>query len=192
MARLVRGVGINDRKYPMSLHGIDTREYALWNNMLKRCYSTISQIDRPTYVGCSVSENFKAFSYFHEWCNTQVGFKDTNYQLDKDLLLKNNKQYSEETCVFIPQELNALILKNKSIRGNLPIGVCKHGVKFQTGCKINGVRKYIGLFDTPELAFSAYKTFKEAHIKELAEKYKDTIDPRAYRALINYEVDIND
>jgi hypothetical protein len=41
-------------------------------------------------------------------------------------------------------------------------------------------------------AFSAYKVFKEALIKQVAEKYKLQLDPRAYKALLNYEVNIND
>ena len=32
----------------------------------------------------------------------------------------------------------------------------------------------------------------ESYIKELADKYKDLLDPRAYEALYNYTVDIDD
>ena len=33
---------------------------------------------------------------------------------------------------------------------------------------------------------------KELRIKEVANKWKDQIDPRAYEALINYQVEITD
>ena len=47
-----------------------------------------------------------------------------------------------------------------------------------------GVEKQpIYLFSTPQEAFHAYKVAKENHIKLLAEKYRDQIDPRAYEAL---------
>ena len=192
MVHLVHGVGINDRSISSQLNGKDTKEYALWHSMLKRCYSITYLANNPTYIGCSVSDNFKYYHLFHAWCKTQIGFNAIGYDLDKDLLIKGNKLYSEDTCVFIPRSINSLLTKSTSARGTLPIGVCKHGVKFQTGCNINGVRKYLGLFDTPELAFQAYKTFKEAHIKERAELYKDSIEPRAYQALLNYEVSIDD
>lgn len=85
-----------------------------------------------------------------------------------------------------------LLTKRQLDRGTFPIGVSKDGKNYRAQCSYNGIRKNIGTFTTPELAFNAYKTFKEAHIKELAEKYKTTIDQRAYLALMNYEVDIND
>ena len=56
----------------------------------------------------------------------------------------------------------------------------------------NGKTKYIGRFNTPQEAFLAYKTFKEALIKEVANEYKEQLDSRVYEALMNYEVNEND
>ena len=192
MTTLVHGVGINDRSVATTLNGKITKEYALWHDMLKRCYSKPYLEKRPTYIGCSVSDIFTHYHLFHKWCQTQIGFGKEGYQLDKDLLIKGNKLYSEDTCVFIPSVLNYILLKTAACRGLLPIGVSKSGSKFQARCNLVGKRIYLGTFDTPELAFQAYKTFKEAHIKEQAELYKDSIEPRAYLALVNYEVSIDD
>lgn len=192
MKKLVQGVGINDGKYPATIGGKRTKEYTMWKSMLERCYSTKYQEGKPTYVGCNVSDMFKHYKYFFEWCQNQIGFNIAEYQLDKDLLIKHNKIYSEDNCVFIPKNINVLLTKRQLDRGLLPIGVIKHGNNYQAQCSTYGIKKCIGTFNTPELAFNAYKTFKESHIKELAEKYKDTIDPRAYQALMNYEVTIDD
>ena len=192
MEKLVYGVGINDGKYPTKVNGLRTKEYSLWTSMLERCYNKKFHTMHPTYLGCKVSDNFKQYSYFHEWCQNQIGFGNVDFQLDKDLLHKGNKIYSEDNCIFIPKHINGLIIKNKAIRGLLPIGVTKNKEGFQAQCSYNGKRKALGTFTTPELAFNTYKAFKEAHIKELAEKYKTTIDPRAYQALLNYEVSIDD
>jgi hypothetical protein len=192
MKKLVYGVGINDRKYTTTVDGKTRKEYALWVNMLERCYSENHHKKRPTYLGCTVSDSFKDYTYFFEWCQTQIGFGIFGYSLDKDLIYKGNREYSEDNCVFIPNELNMLLTKRQLDRGTFPIGVSKDGKNYRAQCSYNGIRKNIGTFTTPELAFNAYKTFKEAHIKELAEKYKTTIDQRAYLALMNYEVDIND
>jgi len=192
MSKLVQGVGINDGKYTATIKGVNKKEYEIWRGMLQRCYNTKVQKMRPTYIGCSVSDNFKYYTYFFEWCQLQIGFFNTGYELDKDILNKGNKIYGENSCIFIPSELNSLIRVCKGNRGITPIGVTKREDNFQAQCSINNISKKLGTFKTPELAFNAYKTFKEAHIKELAEKYKDTIDPRAYQALLNYEVSIDD
>lgn len=190
--RLVQGVGINDRSVAATLNGKITKEYDIWHDMLKRCYSKSFHEKRPTYIGCSVSDTFKHYHMFHAWCQIQIGFGKEDYHLDKDLLLKGNKVYSEYTCIFIPRDLNNLLTKANSIRGILPIGVRKNRSKFRADCSINNTQIYIGTFDTPDLAFQAYKVFKEARIKELAELYKGSIDPRAYTALINYTVELDD
>ena len=52
--------------------------------------------------------------------------------------------------------------------------------------------KYLGLFNTELEAFYAYKQAKETYIKEVANKWKDQIDPRVYNALMKYEVEITD
>lgn len=192
MARLVQGVGINDGKYPATINGIKRKEYELWTSMLKRCYNEKIHKKNPTYMGCIVSDNFKDYTYFFEWCQLQIGFGICDYNLDKDLLFKGNKEYNENSCIFLPTLLNNLFVKRQLDRGTFPIGVSKDGKNYRAQCSYNGIRKNIGTFTTPELAFNAYKTFKEAHIKELAEKYKVTIDQRAYQALLNYEVHIDD
>ena len=48
------------------------------------------------------------------------------------------------------------------------------------------------VIDCAEEAFLAYKQAKELHIKEVANKWKDQIDPRVYEALMNYTVEITD
>ena len=58
--------------------------------------------------------------------------------------------------------------------------------------KNKGKPEYLGYFNTEIEAFNAYKQAKENYIKELANKWKDQIDPRAYEALMNYTVEITD
>lgn len=192
MTRLVCGIGVNDGKYPSWFVGKAPKEYALWNSLLKRCYSLSFKKGNPTYIGCSASENFRNFSYFHEWCQNQIGFDQEGFQLDKDLILKGNKLYSEETCLFLPRELNALITTNRVSRGSLPVGVCANRGRFLAQCGYNSTSRYVGRFDTPEEAFAAYKRAKETFIKLQAEKWKAHIDPRAFAALMAYEVQITD
>ena len=191
----VYGVGVLGTKYPTKVNGVHTKEYLLWQRMLERCYSDVYKKQKPTYIGCEVSENFKSYEYFYEWCNKQIGFGSEGWQLDKDLLIKGNKVYSENTCVFIPSEINLVLVKRTALRGEYLIGVSWHkkGKSFVAQINKNkGKQEKLGSFNTELEAFNAYKTAKEAFIKELANKWKGKIDVRAYEALMNYRVEITD
>lgn len=43
------------------------------------------------------------------------------------------------------------------------LGVSKHRNKFRADSKINGIRKYLGLYETPEEAHNAYLAYKHSH-----------------------------
>ena len=191
----VCGVGIIGTKYPVSEGGVLTKEYELWTGVLERCYSDDFKKKQPTYEGCKASENFKSYEYFYEWCHKQIGFTNKDWQLDKDLLVKGNKVYNENTCVFLPKEVNSLLIKSTASRGEHLIGVYWHKRGKAFAAKVNknkGKQEHLGLFKTEIEAFNAYKKAKEAFIKEQANKWKGQIDDRAYNALMNYTVEITD
>lgn len=184
-------VGIVGTKYPAN-----TKHYTLWYGMLKRCYDTSlhTKINK-TYKNCTVSDNFLHYEYFYEWCNKQIGFTDSHFELDKDLLIKANNVYSEYTCAFVPRDINIAMIKSTASRGNLFIGVTfdKASNNYRSYVRVgNGKRLDLGGFKTEIEAFNAYKQAKESYLKELATKWKDQIDERAYNALINYQVEITD
>ena len=191
----VYGVGISGTKYPPTINGVITKEYDLWQSMLQRCYSDIYKKKYPTYESCEASDKFKSYEYFYEWCHKQIGFSNKNWHLDKDLLVKGNKVYSESACVFIPQEINSMLLKSDKKRGEYLIGVhwCKKGKSFVARVSKNkGKQEHLGYFNTELEAFNAYKQAKESFVKEQANKWKGKVDDRAYEALMNYEVNIDD
>ncbi len=191
----VCGVGILGTKYPPSISGVKTKEYALWQSMLKRCYSDVYKKKRPTYEGCKCSENFLHYEYFYEWCQSQVGFGNEGWHLDKDLLVKGNKVYNESTCVFIPSEINLVLTKCTASRGECLIGVSWHKRDKAFKAQVNknkGKQEHLGFFNTEIEAFHAYKVAKESFVKEQANEWKGKIDNRAYDALMSYKVEITD
>ena len=191
----VFGVGVVGTKYPSKVNGRNIKEYDLWTHMLQRCYSDVYKKKYPTYIDCEVSDNFKSYEYFYEWCHNQIGFGNNGWHLDKDLLVKGNKVYSEDSCVFIPREINLLLTKCTASRGEHLIGVhwCKRDKAFVARVNKNkGKREHLGLFKTELEAFNAYKEAKESFVKEQADKWKSQIDERAYNALMNYTVEITD
>jgi hypothetical protein len=199
MSKLVHGIGTNDGKYPAFKDGKPTKEYDLWKHMLHRCTEK-NGIKNPTYDNVSCSKNFKHYSFFYEWIHRQVGFgnkdeKGRCWNLDKDLLVKGNKIYSEDVCVFVPQRINLLLTKRDASRGEYPVGVHRNtgNRKYMSKCSRGASKQtHLGSFNTPQEAFLAYKTFKEALIKEVANEYKEQLDERAYEALMKYEVNVDD
>lgn len=191
LGRSVLGVGYLGEKYGLK---IDKHIYQIWKGILGRCYDKAELEKKPTYRGCSVSEHFQCYSNFHEWCQHQIGFGNDGWQLDKDLLIKGNKVYSEDTCVFIPQEVNNLLTKRQNFRGDLPIGVHKkkRGDYFVSQINRDREKVFLGHFKEPISAFLAYKEAKEDYMKVVAEKWHSKIDRRAYEALMNYQVEITD
>lgn len=189
------GVGYSsDGRHVKTVNRKPTKLYSTWLNMLKRCYCE-KVLDRcPTYKGCSVSDSFKDFQLFADWAESQVGVMSPQWQLDKDLLVRGNKIYSEQTCVFLPPQLNSLLINCKASRGNTPVGVWWDEDRrlYQVYLTVHRKRVHLGRYSSETEAFNMYKKEKESHIRSMAKEWKDIIDPRAYNALMNYGVLITD
>ena len=193
MSPSVYGVGV------VGVNSISTnrkphQEYVFWNSMLQRCYDLSYQLKRPTYIGCTSSNNFKYYPYFKDWCNKQVGFGNKGWCLDKDILVKGNKLYSEDTCCFVPREINSLFALSGNTRGLNPIGVQFNLEEGNYSARVSrdGKHCHIGTYETKEDAFLWYKEAKELHIKSVAKRWFGKIDQNVFNALMTYEVGILD
>ena len=185
-------IGVGDYK-TCDENGKITRCHTTWKHMYQRCYDPKCQEKCQTYKGCTVCEEWNDYQEFGKWFDEnyyEVG--NERMALDKDILHKGNKVYSPNTCIFVPHSINVLFTKRDKARGKYPIGVYKMGNKFNAQLNKDNERIYLGTYDTPEEAFQAYKIAKEDYIKEVAEKYKDKIPCKLYKAMIAYEVEIDD
>ncbi len=191
---LVRGVGVNDWAGRVKVGGKAIKEYQLWNGVLERCFCKKYKQNQPTYQDVTCSKDWLSMTKFIEDVSQTRGYGLSGWQLDKDILQKGNKLYSKDTCCFVPLEVNLLLTKRDNCRGEYPVGVYfdKASGKFMAKLNINGEQKNLGRFTTPEEAFQAYKLAKEAYIKVVANKWKHILDERVFRALMSYEVAIDD
>lgn len=166
-----------------------------WQNMLGRCYSKASVKYNPTYDCAEVSDEWLCFQNFAKWYNENYyEIKNNKMCLDKDILKKGNKIYSANTCIFVPEIINNLFVKSDKTRGEYPIGVTynKEINKFESKYTNKNKTIKLGYYNTPKEAFDEYKKYKEKHIKEVAEEYKNKIPNKLYKAMINYKVEITD
>lgn len=181
--RSVYGHGINDSKYltqPIVMGcKLMCPAYDSWKSMLFRSCSEKYKKRNPTYKEVSVNDSWKTFSnYLSWWKINQVD----GWHLDKDLLT-NNKEYSSECCLFIPQWLNKFTLDSKGRRGEFPLGVYyrpEYG-KFTAACSnpITGKPEHVGVFSSPYDAHEAWMT-KKLEFALMLKQDMDKIDTRIY------------
>jgi len=172
------------------------KSYFIWFDTLKRCYDVKYLKKYPSYKGCTVCEEWHNYQNFAKWYDENYyEIPNEKMQLDKDILVKGNKIYSPETCVFVPQRINYIVLGRNRKRGKYPIGVYLHSDKDKFCAQshdINAKMIYLGRYITPEEAFKVYKQYKEDVIKQIAEKYKNFIPKILYNALYSYKIEITD
>jgi hypothetical protein len=192
MAKLVAGVGINDANYDVTLNeNVDGKRkvvwvcpfYNKWQSMLVRCYSGKYHEKQPTYIGCSVCEEWHTFSNFRAWMEQHDW---ENKHLDKDLLKVGNKEYNPDNCVFVPQIVNTFLTDSANSRGEYPIGVHfdKLAKKFRTRCcnPFTGKQEHLGVYECPSQAHLAWKRRKHELACQLADSEHVT-DERVAQAL---------
>lgn len=207
----VYGVGYLGKTSCMNNDGTLKKSYRRWVGMLARCYDSKLHLKHPTYVGCSVCEEWKCFATFEK--DYEILLNENNFpksmelHLDKDILFKGNKVYSKEKCVLVPSELNKMFTKCDMSRGNLPIGVfCRKDCRINsyiatvsTGLKARIHKKpyqQTKFFPTVEEAFQFYKQQKEHFIELMAVRYRArgyiSENSRLFRALMSYKVEVDD
>ena len=185
MKNLVYGVGINDADYVIkpTINGkrVFCPYYRKWIDMLQRCYSEKYHKRQPTYIGCEVAEEWLTFSNFKAWMEGQDW---KGKQLDKDILIPNNKLYSRDTCVFVDSKVNSFLSDCKAARGSYMVGVdCPPPRnKFRAQCNDgNGKLLHLGLFETELEAHLVWKACKRKLACKLAEEQSDARIAEALR-----------
>lgn len=169
---------------------IMTHAYRTYKNMVDRTRTgSKTQAKNPTYRDCQ--NGFGGFQAFADWATKQVGYGTPGFQLDKDLLVPGNKVYSVETCCFLPAQINMALQRDKlDKKSEYPVGISRNGKNgLKARIKMDGKQVFLAstASDTPEnQAFlsTIYERAKQTYLHQLAERFKDQLDPRAYQALL--------
>ena len=193
MKPVMYGVGYHGLLYTNS----DCESYKRWHYMMNRCYSRAVHELQPEYEECTVCEEWLNYSNFKLWYDEHIvacKVLGADFELDKDILIKGNKEYSPETVCLVPKLVNSLFTNGKKNRGNYPLGVYyeKEKNKYRACMSFMGDRIKLGTFGTVEDAFARYKEYKEDFIKDIAEQYKEKIPDKIYQSMMNWQVEITD
>ena len=187
--KTVHGVGytgVGDSATVLNKTRLVERE--AWFAMMARGYCPKLKAKHPKYADCTVSEDWHCYQNFANWMKNQR-FYGLGYQLDKDLLVKDNKIYSPETCILLPSYINQLIQRDIKKIGTLPKGVDQVSKNnFRAVLKTLGDTTRVSGFGSPEDAYVKYKEMKEEYVKSVADLWFGNIDARAYKALYEWEL----
>ena len=161
-------VGHNDAPYQVAYKDKETGEqfvcpyYRRWTNMMERAYGSNVHDREPTYVGCSVANEWHSFMAFKAWMEKQ-DWEDK--VLDKDILIPGNRQYGPDTCLFVTDEVSALFrakpittkpIYRKSM-GTYAVYINKYGKRIN-----------LGHHQTEADAINAYNKSKADYIRQIA------------------------
>lgn len=172
-----------------------TKSCKVWSDIKNRCNpNNRYQKKQPTYVGCCMSATFADFQKFTDWHVSQIGFGLPDYEIDKDILVKSNREYSEDLCVLVPNKLNLFLCDRSRFRGEYPVGVswCKNSKKFRAQIRIDSCKKSIGYYTTIDGAYTAYKAAKEAEAFRWYERLSSgefIVDPRVTERMRVWRLD---
>lgn len=166
-------------------NGVQFKKYTTWQHMIGRCYCEAKRESHLAYSECTVCEEWHNFQNFADWY--EKNFYDigdgTRMHIDKDVLVKGNKVYSPETCIFLPQRINMMFTtKAKRIDADLPNAIYRS----KTGYKSAYNGKSLGVFKTLEEAIDIHQIAKRKHIKQVVEEYKDRLPPYICEVLLRW------
>lgn len=183
---ILEGRGINDCQVAITETENGVIAYTTWRNMFRRCYNENWHKTHPTYSDCSVHKDWWLLSNFMVWFNQNYR---EGYQLDKDIIVRNNREYSAETCCYVPPEINKLVIQYKNFEKTSPQGVRQTlSGRYEARVKLHDHDLHLGTYDSEEKAIIAYKKGKKNIIAEMANDYlaEGKIDEKVYDALLKF------
>lgn len=160
--------------------------YEKWRSILRKVYDNKFLKRNSSYLGTTICSEWKYFSAFKRWVDSQPNRNWFNCHLDKDLISDKRKHYSPETCVFISKSLNNFLTDRRNDRGEFFLGVnWKPKInKYEAKCnnpfepKAN---RYIGVFSNELEAHKAWQAKKHEYACRLAELQSDLRVAKALR-----------
>jgi hypothetical protein len=182
----VFGVGlIGFGRHKVKSEGKKTPAYTLWNGIIQRGYSEEFKRENPSYRDVSVAPEWHNYQCFAEWFHAQEYSQSPEFQLDKDLILAGNREYSPSACSFVPSQINSILNDCAGRRGKFKQGVSfvDRRNSYVARISIRGIPVKIGSFPGEEAAYSAYLSAKTEYVRTMAEEYKPVLHPKVYQNL---------
>ena len=152
--------------------------YSVWNAMVSRCKKK----------GYAISDTFSKYDTWIAWAKQQKGYKELDlfnkhFNLDSDMFSTDTKTYSEDTCVFIPEQINQIY--KTSYKGVEYIGIDLFEGGYRARLNMFNRQVIVGKFSTKEEAKSAYHNKRSEYLNLLLHIYKGKLDYRVVNFIEN-------
>lgn len=183
-------------KYKTRVGGNKTKSCQLWENMQTRACNKSFHARQQTYADVSVCTEWLDFQNFARWFDAQLMARRyvDGWHLDKDVLSVGDKIYSPETCCFLPQQLNNIVVNTTAKRGEFPLGVSFNACVGRYDAHVvawDGSTLARAMFDCPYAAHEFYKVNKEAYVRGIVDRFKDNLAEDVYQFFKNYVVGVH-
>lgn len=146
-----------------------------WRRMMDRCYN----LNHSTYkhygaTGAFVCAEWHDYLTYRAWVLTQ---DHIGKELDKDILIQGNLEYSPMHCRFVDKAVNRLLTTRAASRGELPLGVSQvsRSSRYRGQLNKDGQKIHLGTCDAPLEAHKLWQDAKAKHIEEVAATQNDSV-----------------
>lgn len=133
----VFGVGfVGDGDYKQTTHKY---HYNMWKGILERCYSEKYHKRFPSYIGCSICEEWKNFQVFSAWLDDNLPNTKDRWEIDKDIKIDGNRIYSPDACSVVSSQDNNEKCRAKHWTLESPDGEIVNIYNLSRFCRDNGI-----------------------------------------------------
>ena len=151
--------------------------YRLWYSILVRLKN------KSSYKNVRISEDWKNYSNFEKWYDinypTHLEIEGRPLQIDKDIMCiceGVEKIYSEDTCLFIYNDLNMVIQSVETFLNNRYSGIRSWGNKYEAYVSVKNKTIRLGVFENREDAVECRKDYMRSRLS----MYKDEVKELEY------------
>jgi hypothetical protein len=121
--------------------------YAMWLEMLRRCYDPRLVARYPHFEGCTVCDRWHRLSNFWDWLAPHW---ESGLYLTKDIIVPGNKVYGPGMCCCVPLGLHQLVA-DKGIEVRRRVWLLRAAADEQTDPRImSGLRLHAHLWEDAE------------------------------------------
>jgi hypothetical protein len=143
LSKTVLGIAtIGDGPYKNTINYKTTPAYKCWIGIIYRCYyEKCSSFHRYGGRGVFVCEEWLNFQTFAGWYEKNKPCDSVNWEIDKDIKVKGNLEYSPDKCIFVSPQQNTENAIAKTFKMKSPSGKVVEFYNMAKFCRENGLTK---------------------------------------------------